>query len=83
MQPQKVVDNYKLAILDTLLVGLLVGLPMLWISIMGWLGIRLDAAVLTMMSAADRNAQKSAESSAAAISFVAKKAVSAGMSKRP
>ena len=70
-------DNYKMAILDTLLVGMLIGFPLLWMSIMGWLGIHLNAAVQSVMGAAERHAQQAANTSAAAVVGAARTAVSA------
>ena len=67
-----VLDGYKAQILNTLLVGLLVGLPMLWVSMMGWLGIRLGAASVALMAAAETTAKKSADTSAAAAGYVGK-----------
>ena len=74
LQPQRAIDSYKLAILDTLLVWMLIGLPILWISMMGWLGIHLNTAIGSVMGAAHMNAQKSAETSASAISTGARMA---------
>ena len=68
-------DNYKANILNTLLVGMLVGLPLLWVSMMGWFGVRLSAATFALMAAAEGTAKKSADTTAAAASFAAKKAI--------
>ena len=57
-------DNYKANILNTLLVGMLVGLPLLWVSMMGWFGVRLSAATFALMAAAENTAKKSADSTA-------------------
>ncbi|MBR5951287.1 MAG: conjugal transfer protein TraG N-terminal domain-containing protein [Actinomycetaceae bacterium] len=75
-------DNYKMAILDTLLVGMLIGLPLLWMSVMGWLGIHLNAAVTSVMGAAERHAQQAAETSAAAVKYAATTAVRVATPKK-
>ncbi len=81
--PRYAIDAYKAAILDTLLVLLLIGLPMLWVSMMGWLGINLNAAIKSIMSAAEDNAKQSAQTSAAVVKYVANTAIKKSMKKGP
>lgn len=75
-------DGYKASILNTLLVGLLIGLPMLWVSMMGWLGIRINAAAFGLMAAAESTAKKTADSTAAAAGTVIKIGANKALGKK-
>ena len=65
----------KLAILNTLLAGMLIGFPLPWVSMLGWFGVRLSATTFALIAATETTAKKSADTSAAAAGFAAKKAL--------
>ena len=49
-------NGFKETVLSTLLVMLFVGLPMLWISMLGWISIRISTALQHMLNAGNASA---------------------------
>ena len=55
-----IANGFKETVLSTLLIMLFVGLPMLWVSMMGWLGYQMQNALGNMLRSGDATASQSA-----------------------
>lgn len=60
--------GYKRMLLNLLLVGMFVGLPMLWMSMMAWIGMRVGDGVSQMMRSTEGQAKGVASQSTGAVS---------------
>ncbi|MCX8518182.1 MAG: hypothetical protein ORN29_09040, partial [Rhodoferax sp.] len=67
--------SYKRMLLNILLMFMMLGLPLLWISMMAWIGHRVHGGLSDMLGKIDNTAQSAGQSTTGLAATVAKGAV--------